>query len=153
MSQPLYNSANYSPQRNPLRSIVDIASEVKIGGDRKVAALGITWAQWVVLIRIASGVGSSAAELCRVIGYDSGSMTRMLDRLEKAGLIYRERCPNDRRVVKLFLTPAGQALYPQLTPVAIDSLNQCFKGFTPEEIETLMGFLDRISANQREHGR
>ncbi|MFT4301848.1 MAG: MarR family transcriptional regulator [Desulfovibrio sp.] len=146
----LYTFENYSPQRNPLRSIVDITSAIKAIGDRRVADLGITWAQWIVLIRIASKVGSTAAELCRVIEYDSGSMTRMLDRLEKTGLIYRERSSEDRRVVNLHLTKEGQDLYPQLISVAINNLNQCLKGFTAEEIGTLMGFLDRIVANQKE---
>ncbi len=145
---PLFSADNYTPRRNPLRHIVDIAGAVRQQIDRKAADLGITWAQWVVLMRIASGIGSSAAELCRAIGYDSGSMTRMLDRLEKAGLICRHRCCEDRRVVKIALTEAGQALYPRLAPIAIASLNHNLQGFTPEEIETLMDFLDRILANQ-----
>ncbi|WP_313412151.1 MarR family winged helix-turn-helix transcriptional regulator [Rhodospirillum rubrum] len=100
-----------------------------------------------MLVRIASGVDTSAAELCRTIGYDSGSMTRMLDRLEKRGLIYRRRSIEDRRVVRLSLTDLGKELYPQLTPIAIETLNHVLKGFTPEEADILMGLLDRILAN------
>ena len=147
MSYHRYTFDNYSPKRNPLRSIIDIASAIKVVGGRRVADLGITFAQWLVLIRIGSKVGSTAAELCRAIEYDSGSMTRMLDRLEKAGLIYRERSSEDRRVVNLHLTKEGQDLYPRLTPVAISNHNQSLKGFTSDEVETLMGFLDRIVAN------
>ena len=50
------------------------------------------------------------AELCRYLGLDSGSMTRMLDRLEQKGLILRNRCPDDRRQVRLGLTADGQRL-------------------------------------------
>lgn len=142
----------YSPRSNVARSIVDIASHVKESVDRRAAPLGITGAQWVVLIRIVSGVGANAAELCRAIGYDSGSMTRMLDRLEKAGLIYRERCAEDRRVVRVFPTPEGRALYPQLTPIAIDTLNQALQGFSRQEIDLLQSLLDRLHHNlARQH--
>ncbi len=71
----------------------------------------------------------------------------MLDRLEKRGLIYRRRSIEDRRVVRLSLTDLGKELYPQLTPIAIETLNHVLKGFTPEEADILMGLLDRILAN------
>lgn len=144
---PIYNADNYTSARNIARHIIDIGTDMRASIDRRVAPLGISGAQWVVLVRIASGVGASAAELCRAIGYDSGSMTRMLDRLEKRGLIYRSRSVEDRRVVELHLTDLGRELYPQLTTIAIDTLNCFLKGFTPEEAETLMGLLDRVKAN------
>ncbi|MDE8731238.1 hypothetical protein PZH39_16230, partial [Desulfovibrio desulfuricans] len=59
MSYDRYTFDNYSPKRNPLRSIIDIASAIKVVGGRRVADLGITFAQWIVLIRI----GSSASHL------------------------------------------------------------------------------------------
>jgi DNA-binding MarR family transcriptional regulator len=37
-------------------------------------------------------------------------LTRLIDRLEKAGLVRRERQPSDRRVVRIGMTPAGLAL-------------------------------------------
>jgi len=143
----IYTAENYTSARNIARHLIDIATEMRASIDRRVTPLGISGAQWVVLVRIASGVGASAADLCRTIGYDSGSMTRMLDRLEKRGLIYRSRSVEDRRVVELHLTDLGRELYPQLTSIAIDTLNCFLKDFTPEEADVLMGFLDRIQAN------
>jgi len=146
-STPIYTTENYTSARNIARHVIDIATEMRASVDRRVTPLGISGPQWVVLVRIASGVGASAAELCRAIGYDSGSMTRMLDRLEKRGLIYRSRSVEDRRVVELHLTDLGKELYPQLTLIAIDTLNCFLKGFTPEEADMLMGLLDRLKAN------
>ncbi|CCG41995.1 MarR family winged helix-turn-helix transcriptional regulator [Magnetospirillum molischianum] len=146
-SSPLYTEENYTPARNIARQLIDIATELRASVDRQASALGISGPQWVVLVRIASGVDASAAELCRAIGYDSGSMTRMLDRLEKRGLIYRRRSIEDRRVVELYLTDLGKTLYRQLAPIAIETLNCFLKGFTPEEAYALMGYLDRIQAN------
>jgi hypothetical protein len=58
---------------------------------------GLTAAQFIILRRIAEGVATTAAELCRVLEYDTGSMTRMLDRLEEKNVIIRERSSDDRR--------------------------------------------------------
>ncbi|HCF17642.1 MAG TPA: MarR family transcriptional regulator, partial [Rhodospirillum rubrum] len=142
-----YTAETYDAARNIARHLIDIGTELRAAIDRRSIPLGISGPQWVVLVRIASGVDTSAAELCRTIGYDSGSMTRMLDRLEKRGLIYRRRSIEDRRVVRLSLTDLGKELYPQLTPIAIETLNHVLKGFTPEEADILMGLLDRILAN------
>ncbi len=145
---PIYTQDNYRPTRNAGRSLVDIASALSAAVDRRAAPLGISGAQWVVLMRISGGNGISAAELCRNMGYDSGSMTRMLDRLERRGLILRERSDEDRRIIRLYLTDLGRDLYPQWTPIALATLNELLDGFTAAEAETLMGFLDRIRANQ-----
>jgi MarR family transcriptional regulator, multiple antibiotic resistance protein MarR len=115
--------------------------------DTELADMGITWAQWGILLKIANGMSSTAADLCRNAGCDTGSMTRMLDRLEEKGLIRRERSAQDRRVVLLRLTEAGKALYPKLPPVAVKVLNHHLRGFTRGELDTFKGFLRRMLAN------
>jgi DNA-binding MarR family transcriptional regulator len=144
---PIYTPETYTPAGSIGRLIVDAAAMLSRAIDRRARALGLTGPQWVMLIRIANGMGSTAAELCRTIGYDSGSMTRMLDRLVDQGLIRRDRSDEDRRIVRLSLTDAGEALRPRLGPVAIEVLNQHLQGFTPEEVATLTGYLQRLLAN------
>ncbi|MDR3514807.1 MAG: MarR family transcriptional regulator [Azospirillaceae bacterium] len=145
---PIYDETSYRPVRNVGRHMIDVAAQLNHAIDRRASVLGITGPQWIVLIRIGSGVGASAAELCRLLGHDSGSMTRMLDRLEKRNLIRRDRCVEDRRIVKLKLTESGWALYPKLAPVAVDVQNRLLRGFTHDEVAQLMGFLDRMLANE-----
>ena len=99
---------------------------------------------------IATGCGSTAAELCRFSRYDTGSMTRMLDRLEEKGLIRRVRSSTDRRVIHLELTEAGRELYTLLPPVAIKVLNSHLQGFTRAELELFKNFLRRMQANSRQ---
>lgn len=144
---PLYNSETYSWSHNLGRLAVDVASGLSRAVDRRAKQFGITGPQWVVLVRISSGVKSSATELCRELNYDSGSMTRMLDRLVDLGLIRRIRSEEDRRLVRLELTEEGQKLSLHLPPIAIDVLNLHTKGFTREEMNQLMGFLERLLNN------
>jgi len=148
-AEPLYTPENYSPEESLGRLIADASRRILAGFDDEMASqgMGITGAQWVILMRIARGCASTAAELCRFGHCDTGSMTRMLDRLEEKGLIRRVPSSKDRRVTHLELTDAGQELLPHLPPVAIKVLNAHLKGFTREELEQLKGFLNRIRAN------
>lgn len=112
--------------------------------DAEMAAYDITSAQWTMLVRIANGMGHTAADLCRCSGYDTGSMTRMLARLEEKGLIRRERSADDRRVVLLELTRAGRALYPKLRAVAQRVLDRRLEGFSAADVATLKRLLRRM---------
>jgi DNA-binding MarR family transcriptional regulator len=146
-TRPLYTAENYNPEESIGRLIADVSGRLLAAFDEEMTGKGITGAQWVILMRIANGCGSTAAELCRFSRYDTGSMTRMLDRLEEKGLIGRTRSSTDRRVVHLELTEAGRELYPLLPPVAIKVLNKHLQGFTQEELDQFKGFLNRMRDN------
>jgi len=77
---------------------------------------GLTGTQYNVL-RILRGAGPEGLPCksvgCRMISHDP-DMTRLLDRMEKRGLIARERQKDDRRVVKARITPAGLEILKKL---------------------------------------
>ena len=146
-SEPLYTAENYNSEESIGRLIADVSGRLLAAFDDEMTGMGITGAQWVILMRIAKGCGSTAAELCRFSRYDTGSMTRMLDRLEEKGLIRRIRSSKDRRIFCLELTDAGRDLYPLLPPVAVKVLNAHLEGFTRAEVDLLKDFLHRMRAN------
>ncbi len=108
---------------------------------------GLTGAQFIILRRIAEGVATTAAELCRVLEYDTGSMTRMLDRLEEKNVILRERSSDDRRVVKIQLTPQGAEQYPRLKDEVRMALNRRFSPLSGDELQQLRDMLERLAKN------
>src|SRR3981081_1887532 len=63
--------------------------------DTELEPFGLTGAQFSVLKNIAEGTAETAADLCRTMHDDTGSMTRMLDRLEEKAVVRRERCTED----------------------------------------------------------
>ncbi len=142
-------SDGLDPVHNVGRALIDAAAVLAGAADRRARAFGISGAQWTVLIRIGSGVASTATELCRSIGYDSGSMTRMLDRLEALGLIRRTPSDRDGRAAILSLTPGGEALYPHLAPIAVEVLDRHLRGFTRAETALFIDYLERVIANGR----
>src|SRR5690242_18185165 len=72
--------------------------------DAELKPLDLSPAQFVVFNSIALGKGRTIGEFCRLLGYDSGAMTRLLDRMEKKGLIRRVTNPEDRRSYLIELT-------------------------------------------------
>jgi MarR family transcriptional regulator, multiple antibiotic resistance protein MarR len=85
--------------------------------------------------------------LCKAMTYDPGAMTRLLDRLERKGVLRRARTGGDRRTVRLELTAAGKALYPKILDALVDTFNHLLRGFSKSEVRELEGFLKRMLAN------
>ncbi|MHC8406678.1 MULTISPECIES: MarR family winged helix-turn-helix transcriptional regulator [unclassified Pseudomonas] len=107
---------------------------------------GITAAQFKVLIIMAQMGVDTPAELCRHLSLDSGSMTRMLDRLEQKGFLARQRSEADRRQVRLVLTEQGQQLMDRLPEIGADAMNELAGAITAEELKTLEHILHKILA-------
>jgi DNA-binding MarR family transcriptional regulator len=132
---PFHNIAfSLSKARNLLQSEMDVA----------LAGTGITSSHVGALLLLARGVAHSPVGLAKLLAVDAGFVTRVLDRLEKEGLVRRERDSLDRRVVNLTLTEAGQyaaARVAQITPAV---LNQRLSSFSPLEFEMLCRLLDKL---------
>ena len=71
--------------------------------------------------------------------------------LEKKGLIYREPWPEDKRIVTLKLTPAGENLAKELSTWA-NTIKDHLSQFPPEEKEIVMRFLMRLIASLQRSG-
>jgi DNA-binding MarR family transcriptional regulator len=115
--------------------------------DAQLEPFGLTGMQFAVLKHLADGAARTAADLCRYMHYDTGAMTRILDRLEQKGLLRRERCREDRRVVFLRLPAQGRAQLPRLLAVGTQVLADHLAGFSPAEIDALKNYLGRMIAN------
>lgn len=122
------------------------------GLDAELAPFGLNAMQYAVLKHLADGHARTAADLCRYMYYDTGSMTRILDRLEEKGLLRRERCRDDRRVVFLRVAPAGRAQLPRLRAAGSRVLEDHLAGFDATEVENLRTYLGRMIENGKPPG-
>jgi DNA-binding MarR family transcriptional regulator len=116
--------------------------------DMAVGPLGLTPQQIGVMFQLSKGLARTPQELSRSLAYDSGSMTRMLDRLEKKGFIARTRSEHDRRVVEVDLTEAGRAIAAQLPTVCGSVMGEVLAPFSKDEVETLIRLLTRIAEQE-----
>ena len=117
---------------------------------RTMAELGITSQQASVLFMVASGKCLLAAELAREYGIDASAVTRLIDRLEKRGLLTRVRSAEDRRAVRLALTAEGHAIAARMPAVFTSVTEKLLSGFSPEETGFLKSLLRRVLANSCE---
>ncbi|MGI4858907.1 MAG: MarR family winged helix-turn-helix transcriptional regulator [Janthinobacterium lividum] len=113
----------------------------------RLAPLDLTAAQWGVVVSLAEGIASTPAELSRMLDYDPGAMTRLIDRLEKKEVVRRTRSTDDRRSVSLELTDRGRLLYPEILPVIVGVYNELLAGFTKDDADQLEGLLTRMLDN------
>jgi DNA-binding MarR family transcriptional regulator len=111
-----------------------------------VLALDITSTQASMLLLLKRGA-LSGADLAREYGLDASAVTRILDKLEKRGLINRVRSSADRRVVNLALTDTGRQMVSRLKPLYAQALERMLAGFTQEEAGFLKSLLRRIIVN------
>ena len=72
--------------------------------------IGLTYPQYLAMLALWEEDGVTVSRLGHRLYLDSGTLTPLLKRLEKAGLIERERNAEDERQVLVFLTPAGREL-------------------------------------------
>ena len=112
--------------------------------DQQLLPYDITSAQFKVLIIVAQLKSDTPAELCRHLSLDSGSMTRMLDRLEQKQLLERTRSATDRRQVQLALTAAGKAIADRLPQIGADAMNELLKVLDAEEVAHLERILSKV---------
>jgi DNA-binding MarR family transcriptional regulator len=111
--------------------------------DRHLSPLGITAAQLKVLRVICRG-DDTAVALCRQLSIHSACMTRMLDRLERKGLIIRTRDGADRRQVRLLLTAQGKIMSSMLPTMEVAAMNEFAAGATSEELMRLETLLAKV---------
>ncbi|MFM0054729.1 MarR family winged helix-turn-helix transcriptional regulator [Paraburkholderia phytofirmans] len=114
--------------------------------DAALKDLDITSQQMGILLSMRRGIATTPLELSRLLGIDTGLMTRMLDKLEIKGLLERSRSIEDRRVVNLKLTKEGEAIAAQLPEIAPVVLNRRLKKFTKAEFEELRRLLNKFLA-------
>lgn len=144
---PRYDGERYEFSQSVGHQLVQLSAQMRREVDLRMAALGLTDAQWKPLWLLASGRADSGNEMARLLEMDAGAMTRLLDRLEGKGLIERMRSAADRRVVKLRLTAAGQAAAARVPHVLAAVNNEFLQGFSEAEWLQLRDLLSRLGAN------
>jgi len=87
---------------------------------RTLDPVGIGPAQYSVLIVTEANPGLSQSDLSHLIGIERARLVRLLDGLEKRGLIHRQASPSDRRSHALFLTREGQRRMKRIKALAAE---------------------------------
>lgn len=88
--------------------------------------------------------GRTPAELADAAGVTRATMTGLIDTLERDGLVRREPNPDDRRMMSVELTPAGDAFIRQMLPAHFQLMAALMQPLSIEERKTLVGLLHKV---------
>ena len=113
------------------------------------AGLEITIEQWSILYHLWKEDGLSQQELCTRTFRDKASITRLIDNIEKLGLVERIASKDDRRVNLVYLTDAAKPLQEATYHLANQTMNEALQGISKEEIEIVKSVFQRVYENSK----
>ncbi|MEW6492841.1 MAG: MarR family transcriptional regulator [Cyanobacteriota bacterium] len=108
---------------------------------------GLTPFHWVVLCCLWQEDGLATSTLGERLQQVGGTLTGVLDRMEERGLVRRERDSRDRRIWRIWLTPAGKQLEEELPPIALEIREKAMAGISQTDRELLSNLIDQAIAN------
>lgn len=126
-----------------------VSNHVSHAFAQKIAAHGITVAEWVVLREMFDSDVTSPSALAESIGLTRGAVSKLVERLREKKLLTRTEAAGDRRYQDVALTAAGRALVPKLAALADANDAEFFSHLTAAERKTLLALLRRLAAANR----
>ena len=123
------------------------AKSVSRAFDDALGAAGGSLPSWLILIALQNPELASQREIADAIGIRGATLTHHLDAMEAAGLVTRQRNPDNRRVQRVALTRSGRAAFVRMRRAAIAFDQRLRKGLTAADLATCAQLLDRLRAN------
>src|SRR5258708_27117720 len=109
--------------------------------------LGTSLQAWRVLAALHDKDGRRMGDLSTTTSIEVSTLTRLVDNMEKEGLVARRRDAADTRAVLLHVTPAGRRLTKRILPIAERYETVALKGFGAAESEALKAALRPLYPN------
>ncbi len=139
--------AEWTPHAMPTLVVGRLGALLLKLSDERLRLAGITAAQLPVLVALKHGEQRTQGELARMAGVEQPSMAQLLARMERDGLIKRERAAADKRSAAISLTDQALALLEPGREALRGVDQQVCAGLQPEEQQLLLGLLERMIAN------
>src|ERR1700726_1599425 len=139
--------AKATPGRDFGFRVARIARRLRQAVDGELAAYGLTEATWRPLAYVGRlGEGVRQRELAAALGIEGPSLVRLLDNLERRGLIERREQAGDRRVRGIYLTAPGRELQRRVLRISDSIQQRLLASADPDDVaacERLFGVIER----------
>ncbi len=90
-------------------------------------------------------------ELATALGVKKNTLSELLDRMVRDGLVSRELSPGDRRVVRLRITPAGRSAIKEFERSMMDNIGQFLKGLDAEDRRDVVAAMESMTRILERH--
>ena len=125
--------------------VARIARRLRQAVDAELRTFGLTEATWRPLAYVGRlGGGVRQKELATALSIEGPTLVRLLDNLERRGLIERREDETDRRARGIYLTRAGRELAVRVAKVGTEVQARALAKVTPADLETCQRVLDQI---------
>jgi len=115
--------------------------------DDALVAAGGSLPVWLVLVSLKGQKHRQQGDLAAAAGVEGPTLTHHLNRMEAAGWVVRSRDPQNRRIHRVELTKAGNALFVRLLASVIQFDRQLRRGLSEKDIANLGRLLERLRDN------
>jgi len=129
-----------------LVAIRRIIRAIDLQSKRLVQSHGLTGPQALVIKEVGRGAPLTAGELAHKVSLSQATITDIVKRLEKRGLVVRERSDQDKRQITLRLTTIGRELLNQSIPLLQEEFEQRFSALQDWEQNQLLSSVQRLAA-------
>ena len=123
------------------------AKAYQIHFDSQMRNLGLTRAQWLLLVELYHCDGTTQRDLAELMGMGESALGKLAQKLEVTGWLERRPDADDGRAFNLYIAGKKRDIVAKLVTMLIMETERSLEGFTAEERATLMSYLDRIQHN------
>jgi DNA-binding MarR family transcriptional regulator len=113
----------------------------------RIQAEGIPIGSWPFLRHLWQEDGITQRELTKAVGLMQPNTNAALKQLARRGWVKQTRDHDDKRKIRIHLTPKGRELFYRAFPLALEAREQALADFSDDEIDTLRSLLKRITKN------
>ena len=145
MSEQHYHAATYTAKSSVGYLIKRAHAMLMDLLENLFADRGFSFIHYAILTYVRDGIAVNPKDICVQYRHDSGALTRVIDQLEKRGLLERVRRGADRRKVELQLTEEGRKTVESLIPLVVDKLNLALVDFSREEVTEFKRLLVKLN--------
>jgi len=135
-----------------LPEIGETAHALRKAFTRRAASVGVTGAQWKVLFKLTLKPGLRQTDLADLLDIEPITLTRIIDRLQEAGLVERTPDPTDRRAWRLHVTEKAQPVVGKLRAIADEMTADAFAGIDPKDIDVTRKVLAQVRERAGQFG-
>jgi MarR family transcriptional regulator, organic hydroperoxide resistance regulator len=139
--------ADFALANSPLYLVVRTAGQYELAMEKALREIGMDVPSWRALMIAHEHSPSSVSEIAERSVAKLSTMTRVVQRLEKEGLVRLAQRESDARVTEVYITPAGERAATAVRKVASRIFAKALRGYSPAEIKCLLQMLRRIYEN------
>lgn len=115
--------------------------------DERARDMGLTLSRARLLMQLAKADGPIQSDLAGLLDIEQPTLVRLLDGLERTGMIERRAAPGDRRARRVFLTSAARAQAEDILAFLTELRAGILDGIEERELEVALRVLTRMSEN------